>query len=225
MTEHLIFGIAAILVLGILAQWLAWRLHLPSILLLLLFGFVAGPVTHLIDPDELLGELLFPTVSISVAIILFEGGLTLKMSEIQTTGHVIRNLMTVGAAVTWGIATVGAIYILEMDISLALLFGAILVVTGPTVIIPLLRHVRAVGPISAIAKWEGIVNDPIGAILAVLVFEGIIAAGIQAAATTVVISLLQTIVIGLILATLGAYGLAFILRATGCRTTCRQPWP
>ncbi len=212
MTEHLLIGIALILVLGVSAQWLAWKLRLPSILMLLLFGFVAGPITHLLDPDELLGELLFPVVSISVAVILFEGGLSLKRSEIQTTGHVVRNLVSVGALVTWVIATAGAVYILEMDFSLGLLFGAVLVVTGPTVIIPLLRHVRAVGPVSSIAKWEGIVNDPIGAILAVLVFEGIIAVEFQAATTTIVISLLETILVGGLLAAAGAYGLAFMLR-------------
>jgi NhaP-type Na+/H+ or K+/H+ antiporter len=212
LTEELILGLATIIVLGISAQWLAWRLRLPSILLLLLFGFVAGPITHVLDPDELLGDLLFPVVSVSVAIILFEGGLSLKREDIQTTGHVVRNLVTVGALVTWAIAAVGAVTILEMPTPLALLFGAILVVTGPTVIIPLLRHVRAVGPISSIAKWEGIVNDPIGAILAVLVFEGIVATEFQLATTTIIISLLETVLIGAVLGGVVALGLAFLLR-------------
>lgn len=212
MTEHLMIGVALILVLGISAQWLAWKLRLPSILVLLVFGFIAGPITHILDPDEILGDLLFPVVSISVAIILFEGGLSMKRSEIKTTGHVVRNLVSVGAVVTWFIATSGAFYILGMNFSLALLFGAILVVTGPTVIIPLLRHVRAVGPVSSVAKWEGIINDPIGAILAVLVFEGIVAAEFQAATTTIVISLLETVLVGVLLAMIGAYGLAFVLR-------------
>lgn len=212
MTEELILGIAIIIVLGISAQWLAWRLRLPSILLLLLFGFVAGPVAHILNPDELLGDLLFPIVSVSVALILFEGGLSLKRREIKTTGHVVRNLVTIGALVTWGIATAAAIFILNMETPLALLFGAVLVVTGPTVIIPLLRHVRAVGPVSSIAKWEGIVNDPIGAILAVLVFEGIIASEFQMALTTIIISLLETVFIGAMLGALSAYALAFVLK-------------
>ncbi len=212
MTEELILGIAIIIVLGISAQWLAWRLRLPSILLLLLAGFLAGPVTHLLNPDELLGDLLFPVVSVSVAIILFEGGLSLKRSEIQTTGHVVRNLVTVGALVTWAIAATGAYTILGLPLPLALLFGAILVVTGPTVIIPLLRHVRAVGPVSSLAKWEGIVNDPIGAILAVLVFEGIVAAEFQQATTNIILSLLVALLIGVALGAIGAYTLAFLLR-------------
>lgn len=212
MTEELLIGLALVVILGISAQWLAWRLRLPSILVLLLFGFVAGPVTHILNPDELLGEWLFPIVSVSVALILFEGGLSLKRSEIRTTGHVVRNLVTIGAVVTWFISAAGAYYILDFHFTLAVLFGAILVVTGPTVIIPLLRHVRAAGPISSVAKWEGIVNDPIGAILAVLVFEGIIVAGFQQAATTVIISLLETILIGTLLGGAGAYMLAFMLR-------------
>ncbi|RMF05096.1 MAG: hypothetical protein D6768_01755 [Chloroflexi bacterium] len=212
MSEEILVGIALILGLGIASQWLAWKLHLPSILVLLLAGFTAGPVTHWLNPDELLGDLLFPVVSISVAIILFEGGLSLKRSEIETTGHTVRNLVTVGAAVTWVIAAAGAYFILQLPIYLALLFGAILIVTGPTVIIPLLRHVRAVGHLSAIAKWEGIVIDPIGAILAVLVFEGIVAAELQTATTTIVISLIQTVLVGVLLAAIGAYGLAFVLR-------------
>jgi NhaP-type Na+/H+ or K+/H+ antiporter len=212
LAEELLLGIGIIIVLGITAQWLAWRFRLPSILLLLLFGFLAGPVTHLLDPEELLGELLFPFVSVSVAIILFEGGLSLRRSEIKTTGHVIRNLVTVGAAVTWVIAAGGALLILGFDLPLALLFGAILVVTGPTVIIPLLKHVRPAAQISSIAKWEGIVNDPIGAILAVLVFEAIVAIGIQQAALTVAFSLLETLLIGVTLGTAGAFGLAQLIK-------------
>lgn len=199
MTENLLLGMASIIVLGILAQWTAWRLGIPSILLLLVFGFLAGPITGFLNPDALLGDILFPVVSASVAVILFEGGLSLRITELRTTGHVVRNLVTIGALFTWLMTSTAAYYILKLDLSLALLFGAILVVTGPTVIIPLLRQVRAVGQIGSIVKWEGIVNDPIGALLAVLVFETIIASSIQAATTTVIVSLLQTILIGLIL--------------------------
>jgi NhaP-type Na+/H+ or K+/H+ antiporter len=212
LTEDLLVGLAMIVTLGVSAQWLAWRLRLPSILVLLIFGFVAGPLLNLVNPDEILGEWLFPIVSLSVAIILFEGGLSLKVSEIHTTGHVVRNLVTVGALATWMVAATGAYFILGFPLRVAILFGAILIVTGPTVIIPLLRHVRAVGSISSLAKWEGIVNDPIGAIVAVLVFEAIVVVNIQQAATTVVISLVETILIGVVLGAAGAYGMAFLLR-------------
>jgi NhaP-type Na+/H+ or K+/H+ antiporter len=215
LNEDILIGLGTIVVVGIVAQWIAWRFNLPSILLLLIAGFFVGPVTGWLNPDELLGDLLFPVVSISVALILFEGGLSLKLREVRTTGHVIRNLMTIGALVTWIIATLGAYWVLRFDLPVALLLGAILVVTGPTVIIPLLRHVQAVGRVSAIAKWEGIVNDPIGAILAVLVFEAIVASrerGVEAAANTVVISIVETVLIGLVLGGLSALLLILLLR-------------
>ena len=169
--------LTAVIVLGIGAQWLAWRLRLPSILLLLIVGFVAGPVTGMLNPDKLLGDLLFPIVSLSVAIILFEGGLNLDIAELREIGRVIRNLITIGVLVAWASVTALAYFIFGFDLALALLLGAILVVTGPTVILPLLRHIKPSGRIASTVKWEGIVNDPIGAILAVLMFKMIEAGG------------------------------------------------
>ena len=198
MASNIVVPVVSIIVLGIAAQWIAWRFHIPSILLLLLFGFMAGPVTGILDPDALLGDLLFPIVSLAVALILFEGGLTLNISDLKETRHVVRNLVTVGAFVAWLLSAAAAFFILEFTLPIALLFGAILVVTGPTVIIPLLRHIRATGKISSIVKWEGIVNDPIGAVLAVLVFEVIISSGVQESTTTVMVSLLQTVVVSVV---------------------------
>jgi len=213
LSEYILLGFASIIVLGMVAQWLAWRFGLPSILILLIFGFLAGPVTGFLNPDELLGDLLFPIVSASVALILFEGGLSLKFQEVRgETGYVVLSLTTIGALITWIISAAAAYWVLGFDLPIALLLGAILVVTGPTVIIPLLRHVQAVGRISSIVKWEGIVNDPIGAILAVLVFEAIVASGVQSAATTVIVSLVETVVIGLVLGGLGAGLLILLLR-------------
>ena len=147
MNEQIIVGIGTIVIVGIGAQWLAWRFNLPSILLLLLAGFLVGPVTGWLNPDELLGDLLFPVVSMAVAVILFEGGLSLKFQEIRTTGHVIRNLMTVGALATWVISALAAYWALGFDLPIALLLGAILVVTGPTVIVAdrIFRELRARG--------------------------------------------------------------------------------
>ena len=144
---------------------LAKRLVLPDFV----FGFLAGPVSGLIHPDELLGELLFPYVSVSVAIILFEGGLSLKLNEIRGDQGVMRLLISVGALVTWAVISVAAYFILELDLELAVLLGAVLVVTGPTVVIPLLRQIRPTTRLSSVLKWEGILIDPIGATLAVLV--------------------------------------------------------
>ncbi len=177
MPEHLLIGLTLILVLGIAARWIAWRLHLPSILLLLLSGITVGPLTGLLNPDEVFGDLLLPLVSMSVAVILFEGGLSLSLTDLREIGSIVRNLVTLGVLVTWVITTGAAYLILGFDFALALLLGAILVVTGPTVVIPLLRHVRPKGQIGSIVKWEGILNDPVGALLAVLVYEAILAGG------------------------------------------------
>ena len=178
MEETYLIGLTAILVLGVVARWLAWRLHLPAILLLLLCGLAAGPATGFLDPDALFGDVLMPAVSLSVALILFEGGLSLNLRELREIGGVVRNLITVGALVTWVIGAVAGWLILRLEFPLAVLLGAVFVVTGPTVVIPLLRHVRPSARIRNAIKWEGILNDPVGAILAVLVFEAIVAGGL-----------------------------------------------
>ena len=177
MEERYLVGLTLILVLGAAARWLAWRLHLPAILLLLLCGIVAGPVTGFLQPDELFGNFLNPFVSLSVALILFEGGLSLNLRELKEIGGVVRNLILIGSLVTWAIGSAAAWAIFGLDYRLALLLGAVFVVTGPTVVIPLLRHVRPTQRIRNTIKWEGILNDPVGAILAVLVFEAILATG------------------------------------------------
>ena len=167
MDEHILVGLSAVVALGISAQWFAWRTKLPAILVLLIFGIVAGPVTGWINPDELLGDILSPFVSFSVAIILFEGGLSLRMAEFRKIGGVVIKLITVGIVITWFLAALAAYYILGLSIKIAVLFGAILIVTGPTVIIPQLRQVRPTETAGSVLKWEGIVNDPIGAMMAV----------------------------------------------------------
>ncbi|UCG86557.1 MAG: sodium:proton antiporter, partial [Gemmatimonadota bacterium] len=209
--ESLLIQLAAVVVLGIGATWLSWRFHLPSILLLLVVGFLAGSVTGLLDPDALLGDLLFPVVSLSVAVILFEGGLSLDIAELRDIGRVLRNLITIGVLVTWVGATLLARVLLGFDWDLATLLGAILVVTGPTVIVPLMRHVRPSHRVGSAIKWEGIVNDPLGAILAVLVFEVIIGGGQEFSADTVVV-VLTALAAGTILGLAGAALLVVALR-------------
>lgn len=194
--EHLLIGLAAIIVLGMGAQWLSWRLRLPAILFLLIVGFLAGPVAGVIEPDALLGDLLFPIVSLSVAVILFEGGLSLDIAELREIGRAVRGLITVGVLLTWWLTTAFAHILLGLDLALATLFGAVLVVTGPTVILPLLRHIRPKARIGSTVKWEGIVNDPIGAILGVLVFEAIVAGGFQAGFTTVLVGMSRATLVG-----------------------------
>lgn len=212
MHGNLLIGLTGIVILGIGAHWLAWRFKLPSILLLLLFGFLAGPVFGFLHPDEMLGELLFPFVSLSVAIILFEGGLTLRYSELPAIGSVVLKLVTIGVIVTWTITAVTAYFIFNFSISLSVLLGAILVVTGPTVIGPLLQQVRPKGKVSSALKWEGILIDPVGAILAVIVFEAILEQAFQHAPLLVLRGVLVTIVIGLVLGVAGASLMVLLLR-------------
>ena len=182
MPESLLVGLSAVIVLGVGAQWLAWRLRLPSILLLMLFGFLAGPeVAGWVDPDLFFGNLLLPIVSLSVALLLFEGGLTLHWSEIESQSRVVLRLVTLGALATWILATGAAHYVGGVEWEPAVLLGAILVVTGPTVVGPLLRQIRPTGAVGPILKWEGILIDPVGAVLAVLVLEGILASSTESA--------------------------------------------
>lgn len=179
MHEHTLITLALILVAGIACQWLAWRLKLPAIIFLLGCGILAGPVLGWLHPDTLLGELLFPIVSLAVAVILFEGSLTLSFKEIPGLGRVIRNLITLGVLISWGITTLATHLLLDFSWELSFLFGAIMVVTGPTVIMPMIRTVRPRESVANVLLWEGILIDPIGAILAVLVYEFIIAGGLQ----------------------------------------------
>ena len=207
MSEKELIELASIVVLGIAAHWLAWRLRFPSILFFLVFGFIAGPVTNFVHPDQLMGNLLFPIVSISVALILFEGGLTLRLGELKDVGRVVITLIILGAVITWIIASAAAHYILDLDIRIAILLGAILIVTGPTVIGPLLSHIRPLKRVGRILKWEGILIDPVGAILAVLVYEAIVAGEFSEAGIVVFFGILKTLLIGGVI----GFGMAQIL--------------
>lgn len=214
-TEQLLIGLTWITVVGIGVQWLAWGTRIPSILLLLGAGFLLGPATGVLDPDAVFGNLLLPAVSISVSLILFEGALGLRLRELRDSMWPILSLVTIGAFVTWLLATAGAYLLLDFEIPVALLLGAILVVTGPTVIGPILLQVRPTGPVGRISKWEGIVIDPIGAVLAVLIFEAlhaVQAAGMEEAVRVVAVDLLRTIGVGVGLSILAAAVLIWLMR-------------
>jgi len=204
MQETILISLAVIIVLGVLAQYLAWRFRLPTILLLLIFGILAGPVTGWIDSDKIFGPILFPFVSLAVAVILFEGGLSLRLGEIRGRGGVLWSLVTVGVIVGWLISAGAGYWLLQLPLDMAVLLGAILVVTGPTVIIPLLRHVRPERRIGSLIKWEGIIIDPIGALLAVLVYEFIISAPGDQLITSAIINLIKTVLFGSLLGLTGA---------------------
>lgn len=216
--------IAVVTVLGIGAQWLAWRFRLPSILLLLVFGFLAGPVTGFI-PQTALGDWVPPFVSLAVGIILFEGGLTLRLDELRQVGKSVLNLITLGVAVTGVLAALGSHFLVGFSWEVSIVIGALLTVTGPTVVIPLLNHVRPSGRVGTIAKWEGITIDPIGAILAVLALETVllihepkaahgiaVAEGGSGVAGALIQGIFMEIVVGLGVAALGFFGLVQLLR-------------
>ena len=146
--------LALVVFAGIFCQWLAWRVKLPAILFLLCGGIVAGPVMGWLDSDALFGDLLFSFISLSVAIILFEGSLTLQFHEIAGLRRVIRNMVSFGGLITWLITSLTTHYALNFPWELSFLFGAITMVTGPTVIVPLLRTVRPSAAVANILRWR-----------------------------------------------------------------------
>ena len=176
MHADLLLALTGLIGMAVLAHWISWRLRIPSILLFLAFGFLIGPVFQIIDIDSLMGELLFPVVSLAIAIILFEGGLTLRFGDLKQIEGVVWRMLSVGVLITWALTTLLASLLLGFSLQMSLLTGAILVVTGPTVIIPLLRQVRPKRRVGSILRWEGILIDPIGVALTVLILAGIAAA-------------------------------------------------
>lgn len=198
--------------LGFCCQWLAWRIKLPAILFFLLVGLLLGPTLGVLDPDALFGDLLFPFVSLSVAIILFEGSLTLKHIELRNIGYTVRNLVTYGALINATVTTVATHYLIGLDWSLSALFGVIMVVTGPTVVMPMLRTVKPNAHIATALRWEGIVIDPLGAIFAVLVFEFILAQQTGSDWSSVMLIFSQTILTGIGVGVAFGYALGLLLR-------------
>ncbi|NOU52040.1 sodium:proton antiporter [Pseudoalteromonas sp. JBTF-M23] len=189
--------IAGIAVFSVIAQWLAWALKVPAILFLLLIGLLLGPLTGQLSPDDLLGDLLFPVVSLSVAIILFEGSLTLHFRELKGIGKIVRNLCSIGMFSTFVIVALSAYFILDLDWRVAAVLGAVLVVTGPTVIAPMLNAMRPTQDIDRVLRWEGIVIDPIGALFAVLVFEAVSFVGKGEVLSHTLIALFSTLGVGI----------------------------
>ncbi len=212
MSEHPLLAFALLAALCGICQWLAWRLKQPSIVFLLMAGLIVGPVTNLLNPNELFGDLLFPFVSVSVAIILFEGGLTLKMNDIKGHGSVVMRLITLGVLITWVLLAVAVHYIFDLSWPIAFVFGSITVVSGPTVIKPLLRAVRPNAKISHLLHWEGILIDPVGVFLALLVFEYVLLGQPGIAAPKLLFILTKLIVTGTILGLAGGFAATYMLR-------------
>jgi NhaP-type Na+/H+ or K+/H+ antiporter len=163
--------LAGLIVSGVACQWLSWFTRIPAILFLLFLGIAVGPVFGVLHAETLLGESFFPFISLGVAVILFEGSLSLNLREIQHIGKVIRNLVTIGCVVTAVLSCLLAGLLTDIPWGLAAVFGAIMTVSGPAVITPMLRTIRPTPRVGRILKWEGILIDPIGATLTVLVYE------------------------------------------------------
>ena len=163
--------IALVGILGIGAQWIAWRTGWPAIVLMLVAGFMAGPVLGLFNPEETFGELLEPMIGLGVALILFEGGLSLDLRELRHSGDGVWRLVVFGVPLGWFFGSLACYYIAGLVWPVAILFAGILVVTGPTVVIPLLRQSSVQTRPASILKWEAIVNDPFGALCAVIAYE------------------------------------------------------
>lgn len=216
--------LSGIIILGILAQWVAWKLKIPAILPLILIGLLVGPIaaaylsedgSKWIEPiwngkkGLFPGEGLYYFVSLAISIILFEGGLTLKRSEIRNVGPVITKLITVGSAITFFGAGALAHFIFGLSWELSLLFSGLIIVTGPTVITPILRNIPLKKDISTVLKWEGILIDPIGALVAVLVFEFISVGGDSGFTKTALIEFGKILLFGTTFGFTFAHALAF----------------
>ncbi|CAM4147789.1 sodium:proton antiporter [Zobellia roscoffensis] len=218
--------LAGIVILGILAQWFAWRLKLPAILPLILIGLLVGPIASLYmeDGQKLIqpiwngekglfpGESLYYFVSLAISIILFEGGLTLKRSEIRNIGPVITKLITLGSLVTFLCAGIATHYIFGLSWQISFLFSALIIVTGPTVITPILRNIPLKKDVSAVLKWEGILIDPIGALAAVLVFEFISVGEGKAYTITALIEFGKILLFGFTFGFTFAHALTFVIK-------------
>ena len=218
--------LAGIIILGIIAQWVAWRFKLPAILPLILIGLLVGPIATLYTEDgaKLIepiwdgtkglfpGEGLYYFVSLAISIILFEGGLTLKRSEIANVGPVITKLITIGSLVTFFGAGVAAHYIFDLSWQISFLFSGLIIVTGPTVITPILRNIPLKKDVSAVLKWEGILIDPIGALVAVLVFEFISVGEGQAFTKTALVEFGKILLFGTTFGFTFAHALAFAIK-------------
>ena len=193
--EHLATVIALVGVIGIGAQWIAWRTGLPAIALMLVAGILAGPVAGVIRPEDDFGHLLEPAVSLAVAVILFEGGLSLNLRELAHAEGAVHRLVLVGVPVGWVLGALACYYVAGLVWPVAILFAGILVVTGPTVVIPLLRQTSVAARPRAILKWEAIVNDPIGALCAVVTYEALRQAGGGATVLQAALALLAAAVV------------------------------
>ena len=203
-----VLALAGVLAAGVAAQWVGWRLRVPAIVFLLAVGLLAGPITGVLDPDDLLGDLLFPFVSVAVAVILFEGAFALGVSGVREAGRTVWMLLTVGAATTMVLVAIAGRYILDVPWSLAWVLAGVLVVTGPTVIGPIVRAIGLRGRLAAVLEAEGTLIDPLGAILTVIMFQAFYDG---APGGSLPLELLVTLLVGSVIGAAAAGVMTFVL--------------
>ncbi|MCR8547107.1 cation:proton antiporter [Salipiger sp. P9] len=196
-----VLGFALVGVLGVGSQWLAWRLHMPAIVLMLVAGLAVGPGLGLLDPSREFGAMMQPMLAIAVAIILFEGGLTLNVHSLSDAATGVRRLVFLGAPLGWAASSAALHWGAGLSWEASAVFGGIMIVTGPTVIAPLLRQARLKRRPAALLQWEAIVNDPVGALAAVLAFEVVVvlhtASSLGAAAGEMLLGIAVAVALGI----------------------------
>jgi len=171
MENAALLSIVVIIVLGIFSQWAAWRIKWPSIVIMSIAGMLIGPVFGLINPEQALAELYSPLISLAVAIILFEASSSLDIREIKDISKSVFRIITAGAFIAWIGGSLAAHYIAGLRLELGFIIGGLFIVTGPTVIIPLLRQSKLKPRMAAVLKWEGIILDPVGPLLALFAYQ------------------------------------------------------
>ncbi len=203
--DIIVSKVTILITLGIIAQWFAWRFKIPSIVLLSLTGILVGPVTGWIDPIQDFGKAMNVLIKLAVSIILFEGGLSLKFKELKLAGANVGRLVFLALPISWVLGTASAHYIIGLPISVSAILGAILVITGPTVIIPLLRQTRLTNKMSSLIKWEGILNDPVGVLLTIFLLEWFTFTEHQNMVLYICIAVIAAILVGICAAYLVKY--------------------
>ncbi|MEX5729389.1 NhaP-type Na+/H+ or K+/H+ antiporter [Rhodovulum iodosum] len=207
-----VMAFALVGALGVGAQWLAWRLRLPAIVLMLLAGLIVGPATGLFDPARDIGDLMGPMVAIAVAIILFEGGLTLNLHSLRDAAPGVARLVVIGAPLGWLLSSLALHYVAGLGWATSAVFGGIMIVTGPTVIAPLLRQARLARRPAQLLQWEAIVNDPVGALAAVLAFEVVIVLASPLSPGDAAWDMVRGIAFALVLGVLAGWGISAAFR-------------
>ncbi|MDO6585772.1 sodium:proton antiporter [Salipiger sp. 1_MG-2023] len=207
-----VLGFALVGALGVGSQWLAWRLRMPAIVLMLAAGLVAGPGLGVLSPSEQFGDLMQPMLAIAVAIILFEGGMTLNMRSLSDAAVGVRRLVFIGGPLGWAASSAALHWAAGLSWQSSAVFGGIMIVTGPTVIAPLLRQARLRKRPAALLQWEAIVNDPVGALAAVLAFEVVVVFANGASAGAAIVEMLVGVGAATLFGVAAGWGLAKAFR-------------